>query len=85
MFSCNDFSKRNNVSMSALSHCRIRRIVSKAFNTCLFFGGVMRIKLAALTDNCEVHVQICARTLLKNLLQDQRILQSSFANIKDAF
>ena len=25
----------------------------------------MRIELAALTDNCEVHVRICARTLKK--------------------
>ena len=46
--------------MSAPSHCKRSQIVSRALNASLFFGRVMRIELAVLTDNCEVHVRICA-------------------------
>ena len=66
--------------MAVPSHCKRHRIVSRALNTSLVFGGVMRIELAAFsfamsllpngifsptskTDSCDVHVQICARTL----------------------
>ena len=37
------------LSMSALSHCKRRRIVSRALNTSLFFDWVIRIELAALS------------------------------------
>ena len=49
MLSYKCFSKPKNVSMSAPSHCIRCHIVSRAFYTSLFFGGIMRIELAALS------------------------------------
>ena len=63
MLSCNCFFKQKNVSMSAPSLCKRRQIVSRALSTSMVSGGVMRIELAALTGNCELHVQICACTM----------------------